>query len=96
MKILTTALMLRFILKKPLSQAQWLALILLVVGVASVQLQYEPPRRAGGNPDQSPTLGFIAVFTMCFTSAFAGVYLEKVLKSSDVSEGVDGELNIYV
>ncbi|VBB35058.1 unnamed protein product [Acanthocheilonema viteae] len=32
--------------------------------------------------NQKPLLGFIDVIIMCFTSAFAGVCLEKVLKRS--------------
>lgn len=37
MKILTTALMLIFILQKPLSKIQWIALVVLVVGVSGKQ-----------------------------------------------------------
>ncbi|KAH7725668.1 Protein NSTP-3 [Aphelenchoides avenae] len=99
MKILTTALMLRFILHKPLSKIQWIALFVLVVGVSDVQLQYQPPQQAG-KIEQQPALGLAAVVGMCLTSAFAGkqyvlndymllaslgVYLEKVLKQSNVN-----------
>ncbi|KAI1719661.1 nucleotide-sugar transporter domain-containing protein [Ditylenchus destructor] len=83
MKILTTALMLRLVLKKPLSWTQWLALVVLIVGVTNVQLQYQPPKSVNG-AEQNPTLGFLVVFIMCFTSAFAGVGMEKILKQSQV------------
>uniref|UniRef100_A0A914EJ78 Uncharacterized protein n=1 Tax=Acrobeloides nanus TaxID=290746 RepID=A0A914EJ78_9BILA len=83
MKILVTAIFLKFFLSKEISQYQWIALILLIIGVTDVQLQYEPPTKS--NVEQNPTLGFAAVLTMCFTSAFAGVYMEKVLKQSDVN-----------
>lgn len=73
MKILTTAIMLRFVLNKPLSKVQWLALIILIVGVADVQLQYQPPTDAD-KVEQRPWIGFMAVFTMCFTSAVAGKF----------------------
>lgn len=76
MKIFTTAIMLRFILKKPLSNIQWLALGILIVGVTNVQLQYEPPPMRLNSAKQNPTLGFIAVLSMCFTSAFAGKYIK--------------------
>ncbi|PAV83525.1 hypothetical protein WR25_19887 [Diploscapter pachys] len=84
MKIFTTAILMYFLLGKRLSKKQWLALVILVIGVADVQLVYAPPQ---GNPNiyQKPLIGFLAVITMCFTSAFAGVYLEKVLKGSNVS-----------
>jgi drug/metabolite transporter (DMT)-like permease len=73
MKILTTAIMLRFVLNKPLSRVQWLALIILIVGVADVQMQYQPPSDAN-KIEQRPWVGFAAVFTMCFTSAVAGKF----------------------
>lgn len=72
MKILTTAIMLRFVLNKPLSRIQWLALVVLILGVADVQLQYQPPTDAN-KVEQRPWIGFCAVFTMCFTSAVAGI-----------------------
>ncbi|VDM40107.1 unnamed protein product [Toxocara canis] len=84
MKIFTTALFLRFMLKRNLSVQQWFALLLLAIGVADVQIQYEPPSSAK-RIQQYPIIGFLAVISMCFTSAFAGVYLEKVLKQSSIN-----------
>ncbi|KAI6191060.1 UDP-galactose translocator [Aphelenchoides bicaudatus] len=84
MKILTTAIMLRFVLSKPLSRVQWMALVILIIGVADVQMQYQPPNDAN-KVEQRPWVGFAAVFTMCFTSAVAGVYMEKALKQSSSS-----------
>ncbi|KAI6197777.1 UDP-galactose translocator [Aphelenchoides besseyi] len=84
MKILTTAVMLRFVLSKPLSKTQWFALVVLIFGVTDVQLQYQPPQDAN-KIEQRPWIGFCAVFTMCFTSAVAGVYMEKALKQSSTS-----------
>ncbi|KAE9552331.1 hypothetical protein FO519_004456 [Halicephalobus sp. NKZ332] len=85
LKILTTALMLKFILGKNISPNQWIALVLLIVGISDVQLQYQPPAPMAGYLVQKPFVGFLAVATMCFTSAFAGVYMEKVLKQSTVN-----------
>ncbi|CAI4222611.1 unnamed protein product [Auanema sp. JU1783] len=84
MKIFTTAILMYFLLGKRLSSKQWIALVVLVIGVVDVQLVYSPPSSKPG-VEQSPILGFICVVTMCFTSAFAGVYLEKVLKESTTS-----------
>uniref|UniRef100_A0A0K0EI61 UDP-galactose translocator n=1 Tax=Strongyloides stercoralis TaxID=6248 RepID=A0A0K0EI61_STRER len=84
MKIFTTALMLRILLNKKLSNIQWIALFFLLFGVVEVQMQYSPPASQVNSNDQNPTIGFITVFLMCFTSAFAGAYMEKCLKKSDV------------
>ncbi|KAK0410473.1 hypothetical protein QR680_005146 [Steinernema hermaphroditum] len=83
LKILTTALMFRFLLNRPLTSTQWMALLVLVVGVTDVQMQYQPP--SSGRVVENSTLGFVCVIAMCFTSAFAGVYLEKVLKGSEAN-----------
>uniref|UniRef100_A0A7E4VAM4 UDP-galactose transporter n=2 Tax=Panagrellus redivivus TaxID=6233 RepID=A0A7E4VAM4_PANRE len=85
LKIFTTAILLKVVLGKQLSSTQWVALVLLVVGVSNTQLQYEPPKQIEGYVEQDPVVGTIAVVTMCFTSAFAGVYMEKVLKQSTVN-----------
>uniref|UniRef100_A0AC34FH72 UDP-galactose transporter n=1 Tax=Panagrolaimus sp. ES5 TaxID=591445 RepID=A0AC34FH72_9BILA len=77
--------MLKFVLQKKLSNTQWIALVLLIVGVSDVQLQYQPPQPVSGYLEQKPLLGFAAAITMCFTSAFAGVYMENILKKSSVN-----------
>uniref|UniRef100_A0AC35THK1 UDP-galactose transporter n=1 Tax=Rhabditophanes sp. KR3021 TaxID=114890 RepID=A0AC35THK1_9BILA len=82
MKIFTTAIMLRLLLNKRLSNAQWLALCFLLFGVIEVQLQYNPPTSTSDVAEQNPYIGFGTVFLMCFTSAFAGAYMEKCLKGS--------------
>ncbi|VDP42779.1 unnamed protein product [Heligmosomoides polygyrus] len=91
MKIFTTAMFMYFFLGKKLSCHQWIALVVLVIGnishcsgVVDVQLMYAPGNSAGAI-EQKPLLGFASVVVMCFTSAFAGVYLEKVLKESNTS-----------
>ncbi|KAF7639003.1 hypothetical protein Mgra_00001529 [Meloidogyne graminicola] len=83
LKILTTAIMLRLLIKKLISKIQWIALLILVFGVAIVQSQYEPPS-SQSNIKQSVFIGILSVMIMCISSAFAGVYLEFVLKESSV------------
>ncbi|CAJ0582846.1 unnamed protein product, partial [Mesorhabditis spiculigera] len=87
MKMFTTAFLMRVMLGKVLSGRQWIALCILVAGVIDVQLVYAPPAESGPQSvaEQNPAIGFSAVFAMCFTSALAGVYMEKVLKSSEQS-----------
>ncbi|KAK6014069.1 UDP-galactose/UDP-N-acetylglucosamine transporter srf-3 domain protein, partial [Ostertagia ostertagi] len=70
MKIFTTALFMYFFLGKKLSTNQWIALVILVIGVVDVQLVYAPLANAE-NIEQKPILGFVSVVVMCFTSAFA-------------------------
>ncbi|VDM60467.1 unnamed protein product [Angiostrongylus costaricensis] len=84
MKIFSTAILMYFFLGKKLSVKQWIALVILVIGVVDVQLIYAPSITKG-TIEQRPLLGFLSVVVMCFTSAFAGVYLEKVLKESKAS-----------
>lgn len=78
LKILTTALFSVILLHKQLSFRKWLSLCLLTVGVACVQFK-------GSDDKSSSSIGFIAVLIACLLSGLAGVYFEKVLKSSKTS-----------
>ena len=70
-------------LGREFSQQQIVALLVLCVGVATVQIdtnQAGGSREGGGAGDveQSHFLGVAAVLTACCTSGFAGFYFEKV------------------
>lgn len=100
LKILTTALCSVCLLKKHILPVQWLALFILTVGVALVQIPsgnvvIEKP---GGNSSLKPEelqqqladlelaenrqwVGLVAVLCACFSSGFAGVYFEKLVKT---------------
>lgn len=80
-KIVTTAIFFTIMLSKRLSIKEWCAILSLAIGVSIVESsQHEiSPHRA------SSIVGFISVITACLTSGFAGVYFEKVLKSSRTS-----------
>ena len=80
LKILTTAMFSVVMLRKQLSNMQWGALVLLFLGIALVQLQ--PNASAASSEHTNPLVGMIAVITSCLMSGFAGVYFEKVLKST--------------
>ncbi|EJW87575.1 UDP-galactose transporter [Wuchereria bancrofti] len=82
LKILTTALFTVTILRRRLSLLQWLALVLLFGGIALVQLSETPYKHI---VEQNPINGFAAVLVACILSGFSGIYLEKILKDSDVS-----------
>lgn len=82
LKILTTALLSVLLLGKTLNCGKWLSLLTLTAGVMLIQF----PRNS--STVQSPGnawIGLSAIVGACFTSAFAGVYLEKLMKESDTS-----------
>ncbi|ETN37289.1 uncharacterized protein HMPREF1541_08280 [Cyphellophora europaea CBS 101466] len=82
-KILTTALFAVLLLRQSLTPLKWLSLFVLTMGVACVQIP------SAGTPTSfhqgSYPLGILAVAIACLCSGFAGVYFEKVLKSSSSS-----------
>jgi UDP-sugar transporter A1/2/3 len=95
LKILTTALLSVLLLGKSLDTTKWSALFVLLGGVLLVQW----PRGGDnvvsdadgglesllGGIGQDALLGFGAVLVACFTSGFASVYLEKLLKQTKAS-----------
>eukprot|EP01095_Lingulamoeba_sp_RSL-Kostka_P017635 TRINITY_DN929_c0_g1_i1.p1 TRINITY_DN929_c0_g1~~TRINITY_DN929_c0_g1_i1.p1 ORF type:complete len:353 (-),score=52.04 TRINITY_DN929_c0_g1_i1:145-1203(-) len=98
LKILTTAGFAVLLLSKKLSSRQWTALIILTIGVAFVQ--YNNPL-ADNNTESSldndissdfiniaindQFVGLVCLITACFTSGLAGIYLEKVIKTTTSS-----------
>ncbi|XP_054717793.1 UDP-N-acetylglucosamine transporter-like [Uloborus diversus] len=84
LKILTTAMFSVIILHKRLEITQWLALVLLMIGVALVQFPSADSSSVSNSSQSisSQFLGLFVVFIACFSSGFSGVYFEKLLKSS--------------
>ena len=87
-------------LRKPLSKLQWLALVMLFVGVSVVHLQEQQKssesgpvagtkKNASTSVDESrvqhPAIGLSCVIIACVLSGFAGIYFEKILKGSEVT-----------
>lgn len=85
LKILTTALFAVGMLGKRLIPTQWGALVVLVGGVALVQLAQGGEATVAATKDQNRMIGFSAALGACFLSGFAGIFFEKMLKSSDTS-----------
>ncbi|NXT53553.1 S35A2 protein, partial [Pluvianellus socialis] len=88
LKILTTALFSVLLLGTSLSRLQWLSLGLLFAGVALVQAEQaratavpSSPASPEG-PQQSYAVGLAAVAASCLSSGFAGVYFERLLKTT--------------
>jgi len=89
LKILTTAIFSVTMLKRTLTAKKWLSLVLLMVGVAVVQIptgsggsDHSKAARAEDAAAMNRSLGLMAVVIACAISGLAGVYFEKVLKDS--------------
>ncbi|XP_072217824.1 CMP-sialic acid transporter isoform X2 [Leuresthes tenuis] len=83
LKIPCTALCTVLMLNRSLSRLQWFSVFMLCGGVTLVQ--WKPVEVTKVQIEQNPFIGFIAVAVAVLCSGFAGVYFEKVLKSSDTS-----------
>lgn len=80
LKILTTAVFSVLMLNKKLIKLQWFSLVVLVAGVAMVQLS--DSKESVSDREQSRLVGFGAALSACVLSGLAGVYFEKILKGS--------------
>ncbi|OQV15100.1 UDP-N-acetylglucosamine transporter [Hypsibius exemplaris] len=85
LKILTTAVFSVTMLSKRIAAHQWIALVILTVGVALVQMPTGIEATTKKNSEGSTLIGLTAVILACFSSGFSGVYFEKILKSSKTS-----------
>jgi len=85
LKILTTAMFTVLILRRSLFPLQWGALVILLSGVVMVQLAHTGTPYLPSGVEQNRLLGFGAALFACVLSGFAGIYFEKLLKSSDIS-----------
>ena len=93
LKILTTAMFSVLLLRRHLHLVQWLSLLVLLGGIALVQVSGLEATGSGddataalaGTRATLSTKGLAAVMLACCSSGCAGVYFEKVLKSSEVS-----------
>uniref|UniRef100_A0A2K5DB13 Solute carrier family 35 member A3 n=1 Tax=Aotus nancymaae TaxID=37293 RepID=A0A2K5DB13_AOTNA len=85
LKILTTALFSVSMLSKKLGIYQWLSLVILMTGVAFVQWPSDSQLDSKELSAGSQFVGLMAVLTACFSSGFAGVYFEKILKETKQS-----------
>ncbi|XP_044278091.1 CMP-sialic acid transporter isoform X2 [Varanus komodoensis] len=83
LKIPCTAFCTVLMLNRSLSKLQWFSVFMLCGGVTLVQ--WKPAQATKVQMEQSPLIGFGAIAVAVLCSGFAGVYFEKVLKSSDTS-----------
>ena len=82
-KLVTTAVVSVMMLNRKYNFQQWICLVVLSLGVAIVVLgesSSSQPKVITG--EQSLTVGLVSVTISCLSSALAGVYFEKVVKTA--------------
>ena len=95
-KLLTTAILSRIMLKTEITNMQYFAILLLGLGVAVVHIsEHQEKLGSSGasinlseeedNDRQNQWLGLVAVSVSCVTSGLAGVYFELILKNTQQS-----------
>lgn len=84
LKTLSTAVFSIVLLGRTIDTTQWIALVLLMIGVTLVQLQVEQ-RTLETSTSENPFLGLVAVLASCVSSGFAGCYFERLLKRTTTS-----------
>ncbi|KAJ1345793.1 hypothetical protein KIN20_000409 [Parelaphostrongylus tenuis] len=93
LKVVTTAIFMMLFLGRRFSRTRWIAIFLLFLGVACVQLNNNDvaQRIRGGNY----VVGMIAVLATCVTAGFAGVYFEMMLKGGGTTPFWIRNLQMY-
>ena len=69
------------LLKRKLHHRQWIALLLLMLGLALVQITGKENTPTMGG--QNKLVGLYSVLAACLSSGYAGVFYEKLVKDSN-------------
>ncbi|XP_075473210.1 UDP-N-acetylglucosamine transporter-like isoform X4 [Ascaphus truei] len=86
LRIITTALFSVSMLQRKLNRYQWLSLVILMGGVALIQLPTDSPKPSSKEVSVDAVfVGRMAIIIASFCSGFAGVYFEKILKETKES-----------
>jgi UDP-sugar transporter A1/2/3 len=88
-KLVTTAIVSVIMLNRKYSFQQWVCLVFLSLGVAIVVLGESSGGSKAASTETGPqslTVGLLAVTIACLSSALAGVYFEKVIKTAGSGE----------
>lgn len=78
LKIVTTGLLFRIILKRQLNRLQWIALALLMIGATISQISCDKDSTLA-----APLMGYVLGIISACLSALAGVYTEKLMKMNN-------------
>mmetsp|Transcript_20867 Transcript_20867/g.62797 ORF Transcript_20867/g.62797 Transcript_20867/m.62797 type:complete len:334 (+) Transcript_20867:371-1372(+) len=84
LKIVTTGVLFRLLLRRRLSTLQWIALALLMIGATTSQLKTSVVSEAS-SLFSAPIEGYLFGLLSAFLSAFAAVYTEWVMKRNNDS-----------
>lgn len=86
LKIATTAFFSAILLSRKISLSQWVAIFILLAGIAAVQYPSIGQGKDQKSPD-STVYGILLVLAACLLSGFAGVFFEKTTtaKKNDLS-----------
>jgi len=90
LKIVASLLCYRFLLKRAVSKIRWIAMALLAVGVALVQLSSQQDDEEDSSDKETTTkrnytLGLIGVLVACLCSGVGGAVMELLLKDSGMT-----------
>ncbi|MEE6517348.1 hypothetical protein FKM82_027512 [Ascaphus truei] len=86
LRIITTALFSVSMLQRKLNRYQWFSLVMLMGGVALIQLPTDSPKPSSKEVSVDAVfVGRMAIIIASFCSGFAGVYFEKILKETKES-----------
>ncbi|XP_018652402.1 putative sugar transporter [Schistosoma mansoni] len=85
LKLFTTALFSMLILRKPVSKMQWFALILLFIGVATVESPVNSNKTNHPPIAYNPPLGLFCAVCASILSGLACVFFEMLLKNTNKS-----------
>ncbi len=80
-KVITTAVLSVLMLGRSLSSSKWSALVALMTGIILTQVSGSTEGNAG-KENANFSIGIASVVCSSFSSAFAGVYFEKILKGT--------------
>jgi UDP-sugar transporter A1/2/3 len=83
LKIVSTGLLLRVVLSRYLSNLQWLALTLLMIGATTSQLNTDCTQGASNSTFSAPIQGYVFGLLSALLSAVAAVYTEWILKKNN-------------
>lgn len=87
-KLILTPIFSKALLKQTLHPHQWLCLVIMAAGIVMVQVGSLPSSLSdvgSGDTGKDRAFGIVAMLVAGCCSAFAGVYMEAVLKSSERS-----------
>jgi len=98
-KILVTAVVSVILLRKQFKRVQWMAILIMSVGIAIVQLAGATESKQAdmqNAKEQSIISGMAMLIVACFCSGLASVYFEKIVKQGGVDPNATKKTSVWV